>query len=234
MSENFNENASTAPRRKRSPMEFNFIVGRGTSARQLRKKKSPESASPAGELSDSIKSVSLRSKPEFAPLPREENPPMSTTPSPTVNPSPIRSSGSMQRQVREQRTVNTVLNGVALALICGVLLVAALAATGGYVLWKQLQDQSVSLALLEQNTKDRMFDLKAELVANDADISKTLEQSNLRLVELTTQFESYRSETAQMLAELKANNRSLERSLSLYQKKTQDQEIQLAQIRRTR
>jgi hypothetical protein len=37
-----------------------------------------------------------------------------------------------------------------------------------------------------------------------------------------------------MLAELKANNRSLERSLSLYQKKTQDQEIQLAQIRRTR
>jgi hypothetical protein len=160
-----------------------------------------------------------------------------STPTPTpatgTTPAPIRSS-SIERQIKEQKTVSNVLNGMALALICGVLLVAALAATGGYVLWKQLQDQSVSLALLEQNTKDRLFDLKAELVANDADLAKSQEQSNLRLVELTAQFESYRSETAEMLAELKASNRSLERSLSLYQKKAQDQEVQLAQIRRSR
>jgi len=123
---------------------------------------------------------------------------------------------------------------MALALICGILLVTALAGTGGYVLWKQLQDQSASLAVLEQNTKDRMFDLKAEMVANDADLAKVQEQSNLRLVELTTQFESYRSESAQILAELKASNRSMERSLSLYQKKTQDQDVQLAQLRRNR
>jgi uncharacterized protein HemX len=140
----------------------------------------------------------------------------------------------MERQIKEQKTVHSLLNGVALALVCGVLLVAALAATGGYVLWKQLQNQSASLAILEQNTKDRLFDLKAELVASDADMAKVQEQSNLRLLELTTQFESYRSETSQMLVELKATNRSLERSLSLYQKKVQEQETQMAQLRRLR
>jgi hypothetical protein len=159
---------------------------------------------------------------------------MSTnTPNPGSNPAPIRT-GSIERQIKEQKTVSNVLNGMALALICGILLVTALAGTGGYVLWKQLQDQSASLAVLEQNTKDRMFDLKAEMVANDADLAKVQEQSNLRLVELTTQFESYRSESAQILAELKASNRSMERSLSLYQKKTQDQDVQLAQLRRNR
>ncbi|MDZ4788293.1 MAG: hypothetical protein SH807_05060 [Blastochloris sp.] len=150
-----------------------------------------------------------------------------------TNPAPIRTT-NLQRQIKEQKAVGTVLNSVALVLICGVLLVTALAGMGGYVLWKQIQGQSASLAILDQNTKDRLFDLKAELVASDMDTNKTLGQSNLRLLELTTQFESYRSETSQLLAELRATNRSLERSLSLYQKKAQEQENQMAQIRRNR
>lgn len=140
----------------------------------------------------------------------------------------------MDRQIKEQKSVGNVLNGMALALVCGTLLVTALAGTGGYVLWKQLQNQSASLSLLEQNTKDRMFDLKAELVASDTDLNKSLEQANLRLIDLTTQFESYRSETTQLLADLKTTNRSLERSLTLYQRKAQEQETQLAQLRRNR
>ena len=236
-----NEEPGTPRKRKRANLEFNFITGGGAATSRAHKNKVRLNPASAPLESTSDASPAANEKPEN-PAPslspttttREERPAMSTnTPNPGSNPAPIRT-GSIERQIKEQKTVSNVLNGMALALICGILLVTALAGTGGYVLWKQLQDQSASLAVLEQNTKDRMFDLKAEMVANDADLAKVQEQSNLRLVELTTQFESYRSESAQILAELKASNRSMERSLSLYQKKTQDQDVQLAQLRRNR
>lgn len=236
-----NGEPGTPRKRKRANLEFNFITGGGAATSRAHKNKvrlNPASA-PLESTSDASPAANERPEnpgPSLSPTTttREERPAMSTnTPNPGSNPAPIRT-GSIERQIKEQKTVSNVLNGMALALICGILLVTALAGTGGYVLWKQLQDQSASLAVLEQNTKDRMFDLKAEMVANDADLAKVQEQSNLRLVELTTQFESYRSESAQILAELKASNRSMERSLSLYQKKTQDQDVQLAQLRRNR
>ncbi len=247
-----NDDSVTPRKRRRANLEFNFITGSPTRVRRKVGAHAatttattavtpvPETVAPISNPIIPKKVVTLTPVPSISPEPKparqEEVPTMSTPINPNsenTNPAPIRTT-NLQRQIKEQKAVGTVLNSVALVLICGVLLVTALAGMGGYVLWKQIQGQSASLAILDQNTKDRLFDLKAELVASDMDTNKTLGQSNLRLLELTTQFESYRSETSQLLAELRATNRSLERSLSLYQKKAQEQENQMAQIRRNR
>lgn len=230
-------------KRKRPNLEFNFITGASPSSKRTTQPEAnksiptPEASKPK-TLEPSISKLKNPTSPEISIQPSiaPTTPPMNNseaTKSTTSNPAPIRTH-NMDRQIKEQKTVGNVLNSMALALVCGTLLVTALAGTGGYVLWKQLQNQSASLSLLEQNTKDRMFDLKAELVASDTDLNKSLEQANLRLIDLTTQFESYRSETTQLLADLKTTNRSLERSLTLYQRKAQEQETQLAQLRRNR
>ena len=146
-------------------------------------------------------------------------------------PTPVRAARNIERQIKEQNTVNNVLNGIAVAVICGIVLVAGLAATGGYVLWKQIQNQSASIALLEENTKDRLADLQKDMSSRQTELSKNLEMTNQRLMTLTAQFESYRTETQQSVAELKSSNRNLERSLSLYQKKSNEQDTVLAQLR---
>jgi hypothetical protein len=147
------------------------------------------------------------------------------------NPTPITARRSIERQEREQRAIGTLLQGAGLALISSILVVAGLAALGGYVLYKQLQDQSASLALLEQNTKQRLFELEMDLTRRDAELAKNLEQSNLRLTALTSQFEEHRYQTTQTLSELRARNRELERQLSLYQKKVNDQQSIIARLR---
>jgi hypothetical protein len=147
------------------------------------------------------------------------------------NPTPITARRSIERQEREQRAIGTLLQGAGLALISSILVVAGLAALGGYVLYKQMQDQSASLALLEQNTKQRMFELEMDLTRRDTELAKNLEQSNLRLTALTSQFEEHRYQTTQTLAELRARNRELERQLSLYQKKVNDQQSIIARLR---
>ncbi len=146
-------------------------------------------------------------------------------------PSPVRSARSIERQIHEQTTVNHVINGVAIALACGVVLLAGLAGTGGYVLWKQIQNQSASIALLEDNTKARIADLQKDLSSRQTELSQNLEQTNQRLMTLTAQFESYRTESQQSMADLKNSNRSLERSLSVYQKKASDQDTVIAFLR---
>jgi len=70
----------------------------------------------------------------------------------TSRPRPI-AKDNIKRQKREQASINSLIHGVGLAFTCSILIVAALASLGGYVLYKQLSDQSASLAMLEQNTK---------------------------------------------------------------------------------
>jgi|GEM_PF-875953 len=164
---------------------------------------------------------------DFIHQPRKE-PAMATTP---TQPTPISATRSIDRQVREQRAISTLLHGAGLALVSTILVVAGLAALGGYVLYKQLQDQSATMALLEQNTKQRMFEMEMDLTRRDTELAKNLEQSNLRLTALTSQFEEHRFQTTQTLAELRARNRELERQLSLYQKKVNDQQSIIARLR---
>jgi hypothetical protein len=151
----------------------------------------------------------------FTPQPNNETQRMNNTPN---NPTPINGRTNIDRQAREQRMVNNMLNGVAIAVMCGILFVAALAGTGGYVLWRQIQDQSATISVLETNMKERINGLEDQLSAKDAELAKTLAASSVRLTNLQSEFEDYRSQTSQSIAQLSAANQRLEQKLLAQQK----------------
>lgn len=147
-----------------------------------------------------------------------------------TKPRPIHTADSIKRQKREQRAVHSVISGVGLAFTCAILMVAALASLGGYVLYKQLKDQSASIALLEQNNKQRFFELETDLIKRDTELAKNLEQTNIRLMNVTTSFEEYRSRTTDMLADLRATNKALERQLNQAKRENAEHRMQLARL----
>jgi hypothetical protein len=70
---------------------------------------------------------------------------------------------NVERQSREQKSVGSILSTVAYSLIAGIFLVAVLAGFGGYVLWKQIQDQSVTVSQLDSKYQLRTTELADEL-----------------------------------------------------------------------
>lgn len=233
------ENAHRAAR-KRKNMEFDFAGITTPRKKNVRRPgrqaaPAPEPAAPAPESTaarvpapePAPAAPAAEPQPVFVPLPQRQ--PEETMALPT--PTPISATRSIDRQVKEQKAISSLLHGAGLALVCTILLFAGLASLGGYVLYKQMQDQSATLALLEQNTKQRMFEMEMDLIKRDNDLAKNLEQSNLRMTALTTQFEEYRYQTTQTLAEMRARNRELEKQLSLNQRKLNDQQSVLARIR---
>lgn len=228
--------------RKRKNMEFDFagittprkknVRRTGTAAGEVSPPPVEEPAKPAAARTPAPEPTPASTpapepQPVFVPLPQRK--PEETMALPT--PTPISATRSIDRQVKEQKAISSLLHGAGLALVCTILLFAGLASLGGYVLYKQMQDQSATLALLEQNTKQRMFEMEMDLIKRDNDLAKNLEQSNLRMTALTTQFEEYRYQTTQTLAEMRARNRELEKQLSLNQRKLNDQQSVLARIR---
>lgn len=147
----------------------------------------------------------------------------------TKNPRPI-ATGNIKRQKREQSTINSLIHGIGLAFTCSILIVAALASLGGYVLYKQLSDQSASLAMLEQNTKQRFFEMETDLIKRDTELAKNLEQTNLRLMNMTASFEEYRSTSMEMLADLRTTNKALAKQLNQARQENAEQRMQLARL----
>ena len=229
----FHQDSPARRKKKRSNLEFDFITGSPIKSVITKKTNVPATAAkPASATATpAVQNIPVRDTAPFNPQEQTTPNQKRTEPMSFSEPTPIRTARSIERQIKEQNTVNNVLNGIAVAVICGIVLVAGLAGTGGYVLWKQIQNQSASISLLEENTKDRMADLQKDLSSRQTELSKNLEQTNQRLMTLTAQFESYRTDSQQSLAELKSNNRALERSLSLYQRKSNEQETVLAQLR---
>jgi hypothetical protein len=86
-------------------------------------------------------------------------PTLSPSPNPTI--SDFRKNADRQR--REQRSVTTLVSGVAYALIGGIILVAGLAGFGGYVLWKQIQDQAVTVAQVNAKLDGEVALIKGDL-----------------------------------------------------------------------
>ena len=92
---------------------------------------------------------------------------------PTI-PSPVTSAvrPNIDRQKREQKTINTILGGAATTLVLLILFFGALAALGGYVLWKQIDKQSSTIAMLEANLRQEMVQMRDELEKADVQIRK--------------------------------------------------------------
>ena len=97
------------------------------------------------------------SKPEPKPeprAPRAEDRPKDNSKERTKDPNMSTSSFSqyqqnVQRQAREQRIFGSFLNIVAIALVGAILLVAGLAAYGGYILSHQIKQQSATITQME-------------------------------------------------------------------------------------
>lgn len=156
---------------------------------------------------------------------------------------PIDGKRNIERQTREQRTVNQVLSGITLTIICGIVLVGALAGTGGYVLFKQINQQSVTISDLENNSNMRLAALEERLLIKHAELTEAFANSNRRIMELATNFEQYRNETTENLKKAQTNintlyaeNRRLKKQISSYERRLDEQNdlISLYEARRSR
>jgi hypothetical protein len=222
MDQGGNKKRKKPQRRRRRTMEFEFEIEDQLSAGQ-------EGREPA---------VETAAVPASAPEPEPDQPAKEKEAMPTETQARPRAavnrridaSRSVQRQVREQRTFNTLLSGAALTMISGILVVAGLAGLGGYVLYQQLQDQSATVAILEQNTKTRFYEMETDLIQRDTELARNIEQTNLRLMETTSSFENYRNETTEVLAEIQTKNQQLANALYRARKQNAEQEVEIARL----
>jgi predicted PurR-regulated permease PerM len=97
---------------------------------------------------------------------------------------------SIDRQRKEQRAVTSILSGVGLALLLIIVGCASLSLFGGYVLWKQIQQQSVTVAQMEQKFNKDL----AELQARDAELSSGLDSAGAQLAKQLSSLEQIKSQ----------------------------------------
>ena len=99
---------------------------------------------------------------------------------PSMNPSTpsaLNVKRSIDRQRKEQRAVSSILSGVGLALLLIIVGSATLSCFGGYVLWRQIQKQSVTVDQMEQRVNKEI----ASLQARDAELASGLESAGAQL-----------------------------------------------------
>jgi uncharacterized protein HemX len=97
---------------------------------------------------------------------------------------------SIDRQRKEQRAVTSILSGVGLGLLLIIVSCATLSAFGGYVLWKQIQQQSVTVAQMEQKINKDLADLQAR----DAELASGLESAGAQLAKQLSSLEQMKSQ----------------------------------------
>jgi hypothetical protein len=239
----FSKNPSPGKRKKkRSNLEFDFITGPAPMSRPASVKKAPPlTVEPEVAPEPEVKSTRIpmpdfsaeaepatpsADKPGFndsnhEPEPPKEKPHRMT--SPFSEPAPIRPTESIRRQKKEQSTVNTMLNGVVIGLICAIVLVTILAGTGSYVIWKQIKGQSATIALLELNTIDRLAKLQDDFNSKNQQLGENLALTNQQIVDLDKQ-----------LVNAQRTIDALRRAQVQTQKRLDDQADQLNRLRSTR
>ncbi len=107
-----------------------------------------------------------------------------------MNPSALNVKRSVDRQRKEQRAVSSILSGVGLMLLLIIGGCAALAGFGGYVLWKQIQRQSVTVDQMEQRINREI----ASLQARNAELTSGLESAGAQLAKQLSLLEQAKSQ----------------------------------------
>ena len=107
-----------------------------------------------------------------------------------TNPTALNVKRSVDRQRKEQRAVTSILSGVGLALLLIIGGCTALAGFGGFVLWKQIQRQSVTVDQMEQ----RMNKELASLQARNAELTSGLESAGAQLAKQLSMLEQAKSQ----------------------------------------
>ena len=115
----------------------------------------------------------------------QEEPEMNPT-----NPTALNVKRSVDRQRKEQRAVTSILSGVGLGLLLIIGGCAVLAGFGGFVLWKQIQRQSVTVDQMEQRINKEI----ASLQARNAELSSGLESAGAQLAKQLSLLEQAKSQ----------------------------------------
>jgi hypothetical protein len=111
----------------------------------------------------------------------------------TPNPIFTQYQQNVQRQSKEQKSVGTLLKIVGFVLIAGLLTVGGLAGYGGWILSRQIQEQSVSITELETKMAAEILSLRNNL--RDAntileDLNTSLQSQKLRATHLEKQLDA--------------------------------------------
>ena len=107
-----------------------------------------------------------------------------------TNPTALNVKRSVDRQRKEQRAVTSILSGVGLGLLLIIGSCAVLAGFGGFVLWKQIQRQSVTVDQMEQRINKEI----ASLQARNAELSSGLESAGAQLAKQLSLLEQAKSQ----------------------------------------
>lgn len=121
-------------------------------------------------------------------VPNQENPKMNPTSSPTA----LNVKRSIDRQRKEQQAISSILGGVGLALLLIIVGCAGLSGFGGFVLWKQIQRQSVTVDQMEQRVNKEI----ASLQARDAELASGLESAGAQLAKQLSLLEQAKSQNS--------------------------------------
>jgi uncharacterized protein HemX len=152
----------------------------------------PFGSSPSGAASESDPEVMVIKGPPrpvgYVPptsSPQQEESNMNPT-----NPTALNVKRSVDRQRKEQRAVASILSGVGLVLLLIIGGCAGLAGFGGFVLWKQIQRQSVTVDQMEQRLNKEM----ASLQARNAELTSGLESAGAQLAKQLSLLEQAKSQ----------------------------------------
>lgn len=111
-----------------------------------------------------------------------------------TNPSFSQYQQNVHRQSREQKAVGSILSGVAITLISLIVLVAFLAGLGGWVLWRQIQNQSVTVAQLDTKFIQENRSLRSDLKQNADTFNTQIQAQKQLLTGLQSQIEEIRGQ----------------------------------------
>lgn len=125
--------------------------------------------------------------------PQPEEPAMNPS-----TPSALNVKRSIDRQRKEQRAVSSILSGVGLALLLIIVGCATLSCFGGYVLWKQIQRQSVTVEQMEQRINKEL----ASLQARDAELASGLEAAGAQLAKQQSLLEQAKAQLSRQEKDL--------------------------------
>ncbi|NDB95209.1 MAG: hypothetical protein EBZ78_03460 [Verrucomicrobia bacterium] len=138
-------------------------------------------------------------------VPPYANPPKEDQPMNPTSPSALNVKRSIDRQRREQRAVSSILSGVGLALLLIILGCASLAGFGGFVLWKQIQRQSVTVDQMEQRINKDI----ASLQGRNEELSSALESTGAQLAKHQSLLEQAKSQLSRQEKDLETVRRRL-------------------------
>ncbi len=141
---------------------------------------------------------------ETVSFPKSPNP--QTYSKPMANPSFSQYQQNVLRQSREQKAVGSLLSGVAIVLVIMILLVAGLAGYGTWFLWKQIQQQSVSVDQIDSKFTAEVQNLKTSLKETVAVVD-----------ELTSLIQTQKQQIASLQSQLEENKKQMARDRSTTQ-----------------